>query len=159
MTFEFYPEPFDTNKPPPAPPNRERIGRFGPDTKESKQQQLEYGHRIDEWRTDRMKNTDKTPAISNLRAQITADEINLTFLQLQKKTAFRLNQKGCGIIISRHEMLGVIVEEIKELTTAVQVGILEESGQSSSSVEHELEDIAVSCIVSLASIKTGKVQW
>lgn len=96
---------------------------------------------------------------TNSRPQISADEINLTFLQLQKKVAFRLNQKGTGIIISRHEMLGIIEEERKELVDAVQSGSLEETEQSILSVEHELVDIAVACIVSLASIKTGKVQW
>jgi hypothetical protein len=99
-----------------------------------------------------MNPTDKTPEISATRFQITEDDIRSVFFQLQKKTASRLNEKGCGIIISRHEMLGVVAEEYAELINAVQ-----EKGLSF--VADELIDIGVACIVSLASIRTGKVQW
>ena len=73
-------------------------------------------------------------------------------MKLQKKTAERLIEKGKEIIISRHEILGVIDEERDELCRTVQKGTLTD-------VDDELVDIAVGCIVGLASIKTGGVQW
>ena len=87
-----------------------------------------------------------------MRAQLSADDIDLTFTQLQRKAADRLNEKGKHILISRHEMLGLITEEYHELVYAVQHGTL-------AGVEDELVDIGVACIVSLASLKTGGVQW
>ena len=93
------------------------------------------------------------------RPDITETDINAVFLDLQRKTAFRLNEKGTGIIISRHEMLGLIEEEMHELREAVRSGSLEIfSHERLLSVEDELIDIAVAAIVSLASIKTGKVE-
>jgi len=96
--------------------------------------------------------TDKRPETSSLRPQLDANDFNLTFTQLQKKMRDRLNEKGKGILISRHEMLGIIAEEYNELLRAVESGSLAD-------VEDELVDIAVAGIVSLASLKTGGVQW
>lgn len=96
--------------------------------------------------------TDKTPEVSAGRPQITEDNINNTFTQIHNKTKYRLNEKGAGILISRHEMLGVITEEYTELCSAIEnCDILD--------VEDELVDITVAGIVSLASLKTGKVEW
>jgi len=86
------------------------------------------------------------------RPQLSAADINLTFSQLQNKTRDRLGEKGAGILISRHEMLGVVEEEYHELVHAVESG-------STTAVIDELVDIAVACIVSLASFKTGQVEW
>ena len=52
MTLKFYPEPFDINKPPPAPPNREFtiwpfIGKVY--TKKSNQREAEYIYRAAEY--------------------------------------------------------------------------------------------------------------
>lgn len=95
--------------------------------------------------------TDKTPEVSAGRAQISADDVNLTFTQLQQKTCDRFNEKGKGVLISRHEMLGVITEEYDELVRAVESG-------SQLDVEDELVDITVAGIVSLASYKTNEVE-
>lgn len=64
----------------------------------------------------------------------------------------RLAEKGAGIMVSRHEMLGVIQEEHNELILAVQKGTLQD-------VRNELVDIGVACIVALASLNTGEVEW
>jgi len=104
-----------------------------------------------------MKNTE--------RPQLTETEINETFRDLQEKITFRLKQKGRGILISRHEMKGVVADEVEEFNKAVRdknpLTIEEQKAKTAypTSVEDELIDIAVACIVSLASIKTGKVQW
>jgi len=97
--------------------------------------------------------TVETQETSSLRPQLDANDFNLTFTQLQKKVQDRLNEKGNGIIISRHEMLGIIAEEYNELLRAV------ESGNLFIDVEDELVDITVAGIVSIASLKTGGVQW
>ena len=52
MTFKFYPESFDINRPPPAPPNRDMnrwpfIGWC--ETKNSKRRSAEYLERLIEW--------------------------------------------------------------------------------------------------------------
>lgn len=86
------------------------------------------------------------------RPQLTADGINRTFMQVQNKTQDRLNEKGTGILISRHEALGVIAEEYNELIRAVESG-------SQAEVEDELVDITVAGIVSLASLQTGQTDW
>jgi hypothetical protein len=86
------------------------------------------------------------------RPQNIADNINTVFKDLQRKVRDRLNQKGLGILLSRHEMLGVVTEEYHELVRAIQHGDLPD-------VTNELIDIAVACIVSMSSIYTGQVEW
>jgi len=86
------------------------------------------------------------------RPQLTADGIKCTFIQVQNKTQDRLNEKGSGILISRHEALGVITEEYTELISAVESG-------SQAEVEDELLDITVAGIVGLASLQTGQTDW
>lgn len=98
------------------------------------------------------KSTDKAPEVSAERPQLSADDINITFTQLQNKTQDRLLEKGKGILISRHEMLGVITEEYDELIRAVEGGDMGD-------VEDELVDITVAGIIGIASIKTGQVEW
>ena len=86
------------------------------------------------------------------RPQISADEINLTITQVQRKVRDRLDEKGRGIFVSRHEMLGIITEEYLELIVAVETG-------SMANLKDELVDITVAGIVSIASLKTGQVEW
>ncbi len=98
------------------------------------------------------------------RPKLTKAEIDETFRDLQKMTAFRLDQKGHGILISRHEMKGTVADEVEEFNEAVREKYpltieMQKLKGCASSVEDELIDIAVACIVSLASVKTGKVQW
>lgn len=87
-----------------------------------------------------------------MRAQITGENVNLVFKDLQRETAMRLNEKGNHILLSRHEIIGVITEEYNELVRAVEQGSLAD-------VEDELKDIVVGGIVALASLKTGEVEW
>ena len=64
MNFKFYPEPFDTNKPPPTPPNRDMkscffFGTPMVETKKSKQRSAEYNYRLDELGLNRIKKQTK----------------------------------------------------------------------------------------------------
>ena len=86
------------------------------------------------------------------RPQITMANVNRAMDLLRNWADKRLAEKGDGIIVSRHEMLGVIQEEHNELIVAVQKGSLHD-------VRHELVDIGVACIIALASIDTDKVEW
>lgn len=84
------------------------------------------------------------------RPQICDIDINFALTRLNEKTAYRLNEKGCGILISSHEILGVITEEYFEFVRAIE-------GGAGSKIKAELEDIAVAALVGLASIQTGQM--
>jgi len=86
------------------------------------------------------------------RPELTADDINIAVLKLQKEVARRLNEKGRDSFASRHEILGVITEEYYELIGAVE-------SKSLADVEDELFDLAVAAVISAASTMAGKVDW
>lgn len=65
-----------------------------------------------------------------------------------EKLEYRLREKGMGTFGSRHEVLGVLTEEFKELTDVVQSNRPE-------SFEDELIDIMVGAYWGLASSKNG----
>jgi len=69
-----------------------------------------------------------------------------------EKLEFRLREKGMGTSASRHEILGVLTEEFKELTDAVQSNVIED-------FEAELLDLMVGAYWGLASIKNGTLDW
>ena len=64
----------------------------------------------------------------------------------------RIEEKGDHSFSSRHEILGVINEEVTELTVEVITGAL-------SSIEEELLDIAVACVFGVACIKSNALDW
>jgi len=64
----------------------------------------------------------------------------------------RLDEKGKGTFSSRHELLGILTEERRELTKAVHEGELAD-------VLPELVDIAVACIFGVACIRAGTMDW
>lgn len=70
------------------------------------------------------------------------------------KLNYRLRKKGYGAYASKHEVLGILTEEFKELIDAVQsqpvVG-------GKNSVREELLDIAVGCLFGIASIDCGAI--
>ena len=59
----------------------------------------------------------------------------------------RLHQKGSGVFASPHEALGIITEEYFELIEAVK-------SNEDARVLDELADIAVGCLIGMASILT-----
>jgi len=67
--------------------------------------------------------------------------------------SYRLDQKGTGTLASKHEIYGVIAEEVHELLHAI------ESNKPLEEVQKELMDIAVACIFGAACINAGTVDW
>jgi hypothetical protein len=63
----------------------------------------------------------------------------------------QLSKKGSQKLVSTHEILGIVAEEYHELIGAV-------TNNSTPDVKEELIDIAVACLLGVASIKEG-VDW
>lgn len=72
-----------------------------------------------------------------MRPEITQEEIDFGLDVLKLALSKRLEEKGLGIFVSPHEILGVITEEYKELIDAVH---------KNDNVKGELLDIAVAAI-------------
>jgi len=80
---------------------------------------------------------------------INLDEaINSTTSMIHK----RLFEKGKGTYASIHETLGIITEEYDELIDAVH-------NNDQAQVHKELKDIAVGCIIAMACINQGSMDW
>lgn len=97
-----------------------------------------------------MPQTDKTPEID--RPQITPEEINRGITALSVKLAKRLNEKGNGALVSRHEILGVITEEYHGLINSVESKPLDD-------IVEELLDVAVGAVFGFVCINACKVDW
>lgn len=97
-----------------------------------------------------MPQNDKTSDIH--RPLITAEEVNRGITALSVKLAKRLNEKGAGAFVSRHEILGTIAEEYDELIEAVRAGSLDD-------VARELLDIGVGSVFGFSCINACKVDW
>lgn len=63
----------------------------------------------------------------------------------------RLMRKGRGIFVTRHEIMGVILEEKYECVLALH-------GKNPEELYSELADLAVGCIVGMVSIRSGKME-
>lgn len=61
------------------------------------------------------------------------------------KVMYRLKQKGPGLFIDRHQIYGVIAEEVNELLDAIHNNDLE-------NMEEELIDVVVAALWGLASL-------
>lgn len=64
----------------------------------------------------------------------------------------RLKEKGTHILVSTHEILGIVEEECTELKDAVRSCVQQ-------NVKRELVDIAVACLAGIASIDSKKMDW
>lgn len=64
----------------------------------------------------------------------------------------RLEEKGKGSFASRHEILGILEEEVYETTKAVHEETLD-------SLRRELLDVAVTGIFGVACIDAGTLDW
>lgn len=64
----------------------------------------------------------------------------------------RLAEKGEGIYLSSHETLGIVTEEYHEFVKAVQ-------DDNTGAQYEELVDIAVACLLGMASIENGGMHW
>jgi len=64
----------------------------------------------------------------------------------------RLNEKGPGSFVSRHEILGALQEEWDEFKETVH-------SSTFSDTKDELFDLAVGAVFAIACINAGKVGW
>ncbi len=87
------------------------------------------------------------------RIQITEQQISDAKVEAGKSLTKRLEQKGYGAFVSRHEVLGVITDEFSELVESVQ------SKKPLSEVRHELLDIIDGCIFAVACIDAKALDW
>lgn len=73
--------------------------------------------------------------------------------RLQEKTFRRLDQKGYGAFASNHEILGIIRQETDEYSEAVHKRL------SNAEKIEELLDIAVGCIIGIATLQNDFNDW
>ena len=78
------------------------------------------------------------------RHRIIPEDVRSAIDVIQDKVDFRLKEKGCGSYIGPHETYGIIAEEVYELLQALQ-------SNSASMFRKELIDIAVGCVIGIAS--------
>lgn len=86
------------------------------------------------------------------REHLTNDDLLAALNYVSENVTSRIEEKGPGAFASRHEILGIIAEEHAELIEAV-------TSESLQGVRSELLDIAVGCVVAIASIDSKKVDW
>ena len=86
------------------------------------------------------------------RPQIDPQEITAVLVDLGSSINDRQEEKGHSIYNTSHETLGIISEEFDEYKEAVHLN--EQKHQYD-----ELMDIAVACIIAMASLKSGKMEW
>lgn len=94
------------------------------------------------------------PLITETRTAITPEQIESAIISLRNKITYRLKQKGNGSLVSRHEIFGLISEEVHELEHA-----LIENGPEHADFIAELLDVAVGCIFGIACIRAGTLDW
>ncbi len=92
------------------------------------------------------------PSDKNHRQQITQRQAKQADSVVRMKLIDRLNEKGYGALLSRHEILGVLTEEYHEAVKAVE-------SQSIQDVRDELIDLAVGCIFGIACIEANALDW
>lgn len=96
------------------------------------------------------------PTISP-RPHIFEEEHKAAVKSVIEKLREKIKEKGPGAFCSRHEILGVLMEEFDEYRDAVR---LRGSGKETlDQLEAELKDIAVAAIWGITSIQSRKVEW
>jgi len=98
-----------------------------------------------------MRETQK-PSDKDHRQQITQKQAKDADSTVRMKLIDRLEEKGYGALVSRHEILGVLTEEYAEAIEAVTLKSIQE-------VRDELIDLAVGCIFGVACIDAEAVDW
>ena len=73
-------------------------------------------------------------------------------MKVTLKLESRLRERGTGIFISQHEILGIVYEEMSEYVGAVHKN-------DHDAQEKELLDIAVAAVWGIVSIRSHKMQW
>lgn len=89
------------------------------------------------------------------RPAVSTNEIEIGIKHLVDKLMYRLQTKGNLSFASRHEILGIITEEYKELIDAVQVN--GEVGHKDS--KRELLDVGVAALFGYICMNSGHIEW
>lgn len=92
-----------------------------------------------------------------MRPDIFEAEYKAAVKSVAEKLKEKIKEKGDGAFGSRHEILGVLLEEFDEFREAVR--LRGNSKDVLDQLEAELKDIAVAAIWEIASIQTRKVDW
>ena len=87
------------------------------------------------------------------RPQVGVASINQGIQELRDKLYLRLAEKGHGVFASRHEILGVIEEEMTELKEIVR----DNSSDGQQKYKEELLDVAVAALFGYISMES--VEW
>ncbi|MCK5612308.1 hypothetical protein KAR91_61115 [Candidatus Pacearchaeota archaeon] len=87
------------------------------------------------------------------RSMLKIKDLEGAIADIKGKMKFRLKQKGGRTYASVHEAYGIIAGEHKELLDAIH------GNEGHDAIVEELNDIAVACVIAIASIKSGSVHW
>ena len=90
----------------------------------------------------------KTVTTEHGRAD-TLDALYCAIDAVKKKINFRLDQKGDGLFVDKHQIYGIVAEEVKELMDALH-------GNDIEGMKRELKDIAVAALWGIASIEESE---
>ncbi len=88
----------------------------------------------------------------NMRALVTRENILWAQGFSERHLDKVIEEKGFGTFTSRHEALGAIRLEYRELEAAMQEGKVAD-------VKHELGDMIAACQFTLACINAGTMDW
>jgi DNA-binding ferritin-like protein len=88
------------------------------------------------------------------RQQVGPDAVYRAITDATDKLCERLRQKGSGTFASRHELLGIMAEEMHELVRAIH-----EEKADLSGVRRELLDIAVTALFGIACVDSDAMAW
>lgn len=83
-----------------------------------------------------------------VRAELTPEKIDSLVDEFRRLLERRVIRKGKGLLVSRHEIFGVVAEEYVEVSAAVH-------DADNLLLRHELWDIAIAGAVGVASIDGG----
>lgn len=89
--------------------------------------------------------------VDGIRSRITQADIDSLVDEFRAQLHRRIQRKGDGCLISRHEVLGVVTEEYLELGEVVHSGSL-------ARVREESWDVAIAGAIGAVSIDKG-VEW
>ncbi len=87
-----------------------------------------------------------------MRKQITIQNMNSATCEVSLWFDSRLKQKGMGTFASLHEARGVLGEEYHELKEAF-------GKKDNENIKHELKDLAVACLMTLACMDAETLDW
>jgi NTP pyrophosphatase (non-canonical NTP hydrolase) len=85
------------------------------------------------------------------RPELSDDHLRIALESIIQSVQKRIDKHGRGMVVSDHEALGVLEEEYHELTDAV-------TANDRDAIIEEWLDVAVTCIITVASVVAGAEQ-